>query len=403
MYHLQVSTAYSKRKNVVIKESVCNGSLSSGFSVTPPPPNRQSSDSAFSSSHTDFSHLSKPSSSAENVTPAGRSRKRSHESADDASVSSRSHDDKPTAIKRVKELRKLQNKSRRQSPNASLVDSDYEDNSMSHFSVETDSDEPLIHTHKCKHCSKEFKSGTSLSNHMRTHTKEKSLGENALVVPKKNVVDANDSEDKLSCDKCSKTFKLKIMLKRHQESCNKSPQVSPQKELLISLEPIDAAFVPKPIEQSKKLECEMCTTRFKTIENLEKHMRVIHAAVLKKKRTNIERNSDGKLSFPCVYCGMTFDDYYIHGAHFAACPKKDDTIPLQCPVCDRVMSKKSSYFVHIKNMHFWPRATTTLPETKQTFDCRMCHKKLASQDLLVTHLAVHMSNIEDETADDASR
>lgn len=381
--------------------SVCNYSLSLGFSVTPPPPNRQSSDSAFSSSHTDFSHQSKPSSSAEKVIPAVRGRKRSHESVDDASVSSRSHDEQPTMSKRVKELRKPQKTSRRQSPNASLIESDFEDNSMSHFSAETDSDEPLIHNYKCKYCSKEFTSGISLSNHLRTHTKEKNLGENAVVdIPKKNMGDANDSEDKLSCDKCSKTFKLKIMLKRHQDTCGKTPQVSPQKELLISLEPIDAVYPPK--EQSKKLQCEMCTTRFKTIENLEKHMRVIHAAVLKKKRTSVEKKSDGKVCFPCLYCHMTFDDYYVHSGHFAACPKKDDTKPLQCPACDRVLSKKSSYFVHIKSMHFWPRETPYVATpTKETFDCRMCSKKLASQDLLVTHLAAHMSNI--EAPDDASR
>lgn len=389
---------------IVIKYSVCNGSLSLGFSVTPPPPNRQSSDSAFSSSHTDFSHQSKPSSSAEKVILASRDRKRSHESVDDASVSSRSHDDQPTLSKRVKELRKSQTKPRRTSPNASIIESDYEDNSMSHFSAETDSDEPLIHSYKCKYCSKEFKSGTSLSNHSRIHTKEKSFGENAVVdIPKKSVGDANDSEDKLSCDKCSKTFKLKIMLKRHQESCNKTPQVSPQKELLISLEPIDAVFSPKQPEQSTKLECEMCTSRFKTIENLEKHMRVIHAAILKKPRTSLEVKSDGKLSFPCIYCRMTFDDYYVHSGHFAACPKKDETIPLQCPVCDRVMSKKSSYFVHIKNKHFWPAETTSVPETKETFDCRVCTKKLASQDLLVTHLAAHMSNMDDDAVDNVSR
>lgn len=308
--------------------------------------------------------------------------------------------------KRVKELRKLQMKSRRQSPNASLIDSDYEDNnSMSHYSGETDSDEPLIHSFKCKYCSKDFKSGTSLSNHLRKHTKEMRLSDNAVVdVPKKNVIDANDSDDKLSCDNCSKTFKLKIMLKRHQESCNKTPQLSPRKELLISLEPIDAIFVSTPIDQSKKLECELCTTRFKTVENLEKHLRVVHAAAPKKKRISLENQSEGKLSFPCIYCNMTFDDYYIHGAHFAACPKRDDTIPFQCPVCERVLSKKSSYFVHIKTMHFWPRDTTTaVVETKDTFDCRMCSMKFDSQDSLVTHLATHMSSIEDETIDDASR
>ncbi|KAL4707148.1 hypothetical protein ACJJTC_018883 [Scirpophaga incertulas] len=144
-----------------------------GFHVTTPPPqpNRQSSDSAFST-HTELSSQTKPSSSTDGAaTPAKRSRKRSRESIDDTSVSGRSHDNTITT-KRVSELKNLQKRRRFQrSANNSSVDSDYDDNSVSQFSAaETDSDEPLIKSEfKCRKCDKVFLTSRSLSNHMRIH------------------------------------------------------------------------------------------------------------------------------------------------------------------------------------------------------------------------------------------
>lgn len=247
-------------------------------------------------------------------------------------------------------------------------------------------------------CPKEFMSGISLSNHMRIHSKDKNIGKAVVDIPKKNIEDAKDVEDKLSCDKCQKTFKLKIMLKRHQKVCEKIPQLSPRKELLISLEPIDAVL-PKP-QQHQKIECDLCTTRFKTMDNLEKHMRVVHAAVVKKDRKSIEPKVEVKIAVPCLYCQNIFDDYYTHSAHFSVCSKRDDSKPFTCPLCERVMAKKASYFIHLKNMHFWAREKyMESSPAKNDLECRMCHMKLASQDQLIKHLAAHMSNVEDDDDD----
>lgn len=232
---------------------------------------------------------------------------------------------------------------------------------------------------------------------MRIHSKEKSMCEDVVVdIPKKSIEDAKDVEEKLSCEKCHKTFKLKIMLNRHQKVCEKITQLSPRKELLITLEPIDAVLA-KPHEP-KKIECDLCTTRFKTMENLEKHMRVVHAAVVKKdRRSFIEPKAEGKIAVPCLYCRQIFEDYYIHSAHFAVCPKKDDSKPFICPLCDREMSKKASYFIHLKNMHFWARDKfVESSPAKNDLECRMCNARLASQDLLIKHLAEHMSNAADD-------
>ncbi|KAL0895335.1 hypothetical protein ABMA27_011477 [Loxostege sticticalis] len=374
-----------------------------GFSITPPPaPNRQSSDSAFSS-QTDVSNQNKPSSSNEGaVTPAGRSRKRSRESVDNTSVSSRSHDYAP-ATKRVSELRDSQKKRR---PNKSYEDdSDYEEHmSTSQFSAGTDSDEPLVrNSFKCKKCEKAFPSAKSLAVHGRTHSKKEapSLGENEVVsipkVPAGVCEDAVDEEDKLSCDKCGKTFKLKIMLKRHRDLCGVKTQVSPQKELLISLEPIDAQVTPR------KIECEICTAKFKTLDNLNKHLRVVHAAA--PVPADPSPVKDKKVSVPCIFCRKQFDDYYVYTAHHNSCNKRRELDSFSCPVCKRVSGKRSAFFVHVKNLHF-ERSLSGKEEPKvESFDCRMCSKRLTSQEQLITHLAAHMSNIDEPeaVADEDSR
>ncbi|XP_061720657.1 zinc finger protein 729-like isoform X1 [Cydia pomonella] len=385
-----------------------------GSSSTPVPPNRTSSDSV-SSIQTEATNQTKPSQASELDSTKRNSRKRSHESLEMASASSKSNEFRPTNSKRVEEL-KSSNKRPRLTASNYYMDSDYEDNSASQFSGETDSDEPLLRDDfKCKVCGRQFPSAKSLAAHSRIHSgktnkAKDTFPENVVVtIPKKNIQDATDVEDKISCDKCEKTFKLKIMLKRHQETCGKSPQKTPpntppkpiQKELLISLEPIDGIHV-------KRINCSMCTTTFKTIENLEKHMRVVHAAVLPQIKSE-PKTSNGKVSVPCIYCKKPFDDYYVHSEHFSKCPESTNATTFSCPVCKKVTSKKSAYFKHIKDVHFEPRMWALKPDqleqeqaaSQELFECRMCYKQLATEQLLITHLAAHVSNIEE--AGDESR
>lgn len=309
-------------------------------------------------------------------------------------------------------------------------DSDYEDNSASFYSGETDSDEPL--QNKCSQCPKSFRSAKSLAMHMRLHKRqsnsqtsqnqneqtqsantEKGKKENATPEASKKqsadeeMRDANDDDDKLNCDKCGKQFKLNIMLKRHYDICFKSPQ----KELLVSLEPIDALIQLPNQSGTGKIDCEMCSTKFKTIDNLEKHMRIVHAAVLKKERFSVS-NENGVDCVPCVFCNQPFEDYYVHSAHLSSCPEKTDAATFECTVCKKVYAKKASYILHVK-MHFFqiafPKDTPEKPSSKPTasngrdkesHQCRMCTAKLPTQEALINHLAAHMNKVEDEDVPD---
>ncbi|XP_014354803.2 zinc finger protein 729 [Papilio machaon] len=366
-----------------------------GYSAVPSPTNRQSSDSAFSN-NTDVSVKTQATTSPTEtkVSPASRSRKRSAESIDNTSSSGQSYEYRPTSTKRVAELRAAEKRPRR-TLNSSNADSDYEDNSGSQCSVETDSDEPSKSEFKCKVCGKEFASQKGVSAHSKVHLRKSY--KNVIVnipqpVENSEVENANDIEDKMECEKCDKKFKLKIMLKRHQETCGKILPKSPIKELQVSLEPIDS------VSSQNKIECEMCSNKFKTIDNLEKHMRVVHAAVLKRdKYEQIVEN--GANVAPCYFCAQPFEDYNVYIEHFDNCSKKRDVIIFTCPLCRKVLSKKSTYFLHIKNMHLSVCGEQNKSVDKSmegSFECRICSKKMVSQDQLISHLAGHMSNMGDD-------
>ncbi|XP_030030960.2 zinc finger protein 91 [Manduca sexta] len=373
------------------------------------------------------------------VTPTSTARGHSIES-DNASSSSRQ--DYPGSTKRVNELRRL-GKTAKCNTKDSSIDSDDDDNGDSSFKSETagtDSDDSAAKKlYKCQKCPNEYTSYRALNSHMRFHkrdsVKEELAGNTA---PTPNVPEVPDDDD-LSCIKCGKTYKLKIMLKRHQQICKVTPQKqqppekqqtplkqktpqkqstlqnqqpqtvtplklqnmqqkqsvtleSPQKQLLVCLEPVDG-------KHNVKVECDICSSKFKTLENLNKHLRVVHAAAPKR----YSARAAGTVSVTCIYCRETFDDYYVHNAHFNTCPKKDSRETFKCPLCLVVSFKKLAYFAHIKNNHFEPETRSQANSKEEDLKCRFCNKQLATQQLLITHLAAHMSNIDDAAASDENR
>lgn len=228
------------------------------------------------------------------------------------------------------------------------------------------------------------------------HTKKRDMLVN---IPIKSMDPPESDNDQMNCHKCGKKFKLKIMLKRHQDTCQKSPvkplPKSPMKELVITLEPIDAMQ-----QRAKKPTCEYCTAQFKTVDNLEKHLRVVHAATPKKDKS--ENEPKGPLI--CIYCSKNFGDYYLYSSHFNGCPMKENLTSYQCPMCPKLCTRVNAYVNHVKSAHYFGCGTKVEVPLQshspvgQAFECRMCSKKLASQALLIKHLAAHMSVDDDDIA-----
>lgn len=205
------------------------------------------------------------------------------------------------------------------------------------------------------------------------------------------------------------------MLKRHYDVC---PKRIPKKELKITLEKVCL---------DEKIECEMCWAQFKAVGNLEKHMRVVHAAVLKTRTSEVAADSAPEsvqqpTPVPCVFCHKTFDNFYTHSAHFNTCPVRSNVQTISCLVCRRKFEHKNTYFTHLKETHLahtpkpsTPRPNTPKPSTpkpntlkpnlpqksQETYDCRICNKKFNNQELLVSHLAHHVSYEDDMDSMDA--
>ncbi|XP_012552847.2 zinc finger protein 729 [Bombyx mori] len=344
-----------------------------GFSVSPAPTSRQSNDSAIST-QTDSSNV-KNSASDGKLTNVQRSRKRSIDS-DNTSTSSVPKSQTGNS-KRIEELRRTSKRAKVQ-PKYFQVDSDCDDVASPISFAEsggTDTEECPVKnkSYSCSVCNKDFKSGLSLSNHSRIH-KNDSVGEYVPHdTPNKLRSDVKE-EEPLTCQKCGKSFKLKIMLNRHK--C----ETSGHKELLVSLKPIDGG-------QYINMSCEFCSAKFYTIESLENHMKLAHAASPK----NVLERPDkpDRVPVPCLFCRELFDDYPLHNSHFNSCEKK---IPLQsfdCPLCDKNTPNRTGYFLHLRVVHFKYVQSDAVTSARQ---CRICNKKLATEAMLIAHLASHVTN-----------
>lgn len=265
------------------------------------------------------------------------------------------------------------------------MDSDYEEAGSS-YQPETDSDESFTkQTFDCNVCNKKFTTIKSRNSHMRVHKMNDSMGKDAVVdIPKQNIEDAQDVDNKLACEKCGKNFKLKIMLNRHFVVCDGSPS---KKELTVPLEPIDHFW---NNTNGDYFECEICKGNYKSIEGLERHMKVVHAAALK-----MPENPATVVTVPCNFCNKPFTDFEEFCTHFLNCPEKvESSNPLVCPLCQKAIDKRHNYFSHLRGKHFfvknWP----------QYYECKKCKKKLATQELLIVHLATHVTKNDDDDDDD---
>lgn len=324
-----------------------------GFNITPSP-TRQSSDSGISH-RTDVSNKVKKSIEPESSTSSVR--KRSLESVDTSNNGGKYRYKPSTSKPRDKRARPT-------------YDSD-EDYTASQASVDTDSDDPVMH--KCDLCDKTFPSRRSMLLHGRVHSRENNIPKSHFVeIPLDNSDIVAVDEDKVACDGCGKTFKLKIMLNRHYLTCPNKTQDN------------DAS-------ETSEFTCKLCNEKYKTIDGLTKHIKVAH-------NSSAPNPEPKNVPVPCLYCHKPFTDYFVHASHFNSCNMRSAINTYNCLLCKRKFGRKGAYFSHIRDAHFNNSIANNEDgeEPKESYDCRLCGRSVSSQDELIKHLAAHMSNI-DET------
>ncbi|CAG5053822.1 unnamed protein product [Parnassius apollo] len=227
--------------------------------------------------------------------------------------------------------------------------------------------------------SNNLKAQSSVSSNKISKAKSIGLGVTKSSSNTKNMPDVRETKLNLKCNKCSETFKLNIMLKRHLQNCSKSSRKSIQE-------------IPASPQQLVNFSCEICTAKFRTMQNLQKHMKVVHTTVLKQVSHETKVVSV-KINMPCLYCNVSFSSYSVYCAHFNSCSKKYDISTFVCPICHRKIIGKSAYFIHIKNFHFEPQEDVklTMDIKPSSYMCCLCSIVLSTPELLKKHLESHRS------------
>uniref|UniRef100_A0A3B3YHE4 C2H2-type domain-containing protein n=1 Tax=Poecilia mexicana TaxID=48701 RepID=A0A3B3YHE4_9TELE len=192
-------------------------------------------------------------------------------------------------------------------------------------------DEPF----DCDFCGKSFSLKSSLNNHVKIHTGEKSCdfcGKtfNSSSDLKKHMR-VHTGEKPFCCEDCGKRFSLSASLNRHR----------------------------RVHTEEKPFGCDVCGKRFTVSSYLEKHMRI---------------HTQEKL-FSCNDCGETFS--------LGVCLKRHMRIhtgekPFGCDVCGKRFNLKSNLNVHMR-----------VHTGQKPFGCDECGLKFSTNSNLKEHMRIH--------------
>lgn len=193
----------------------------------------------------------------------------------------------------------------------------------------------------CKICGKTFKTFLDLDNHRRNHeqpllhtcevcgivrTSQQSIKRHILLVH-------SNEDPKFKCEQCEKLFHTNYDLKRHSKSharnflCTVCSYVASEKHHLLR-------HMESHIE-GKEYSCDMCTKKFKSMQNLKKHKYMVHT------------HSHVK-NWKCNYCDKVFKTSGNRNIHEKLHTKE---YVAYCDICDKSFLKKYNYEVHIAKKH----------------------------------------------------
>ncbi|KAG4071025.1 hypothetical protein HA402_001462 [Bradysia odoriphaga] len=173
-----------------------------------------------------------------------------------------------------------------------------------------------LRAHECSICGGSFMKAASLRVHVQN-------------------VHSSATGEMFPCEKCSKTFRSSTSLVAHIRCVHE-----------FSLEHV----------------CDICACRFKSKQRLRSHILFKHSTPTKAQ---------------CEKCGAWLKHELSLRKHMKRCPQSN-CVPVNCPICDKVLPNRPALNCHISNNHGTRR-----------HQCTFCDKTFKTPKSLKEHTAIH--------------
>lgn len=256
---------------------------------------------------------------------------------------------------------------------------------------------------KCLECGKQFKKLSKLQEHLLIHTGEKPFACSCCsktfrrkfhLSRHEKIIHSEVKECPFKCSECGMSFSLKHQLNRHLKShsslpikllecatCNKPFSkvellrvhcaIEHQGPIAFSCDKCDySTNIKKDYNRhkkrvhSKKLYCcPLCSENFTTWTALTQHKK-------EHKNISIENDALGFVNY-CIHCDRTFEKLSYFKRH-----QNMHNGKWTCLQCKKIMSSSSALKVHVKTIH----------EGLKPYKCTKCEESFAHKHLLSRHL-----------------
>lgn len=176
-----------------------------------------------------------------------------------------------------------------------------------------------VPSYDCHLCPEKFVFKKKYDNHMECHSKDQSFGKEQIDIDEdsrqSDVAKEEDEVDEIKCDICNVSFKLKIMLNRHNLHWHSKENAS--KGVPMSEQPTATEKETENVPSIKLLRCKNCTEVFIQASELEKHEKEKHASPDMEEAMEVEDDtSENNVVdqpektdlFPCDKCKFVFKE-----------------------------------------------------------------------------------------------
>ncbi|XP_045132152.1 transcription factor IIIA-like isoform X2 [Portunus trituberculatus] len=261
----------------------------------------------------------------------------------------------------------------------------------------------VVHVCTYEGCDKFFSRPFRLAQHIRTHT-----GERPYVCPDEScsrsyarqqhlkrhletVHQDKETEEKLKCAICDKSFSNVYCLRKHvhrfhekkRYDCEECGQSFVKQQQLFKHTAIHSGIKPFPCDhpgcemrfmslsamkchklthEKNRYTCpeESCQQKFDTYKELQQHIPAVHPKV-------------------CDICGKTFRQLRSLKRHRLTHEPQAEAYFCMYPACNRHYFHLSNLTSHIKNKH----------QQLNIYSCNACDKRLSTKQKLIQHMATH--------------